>query len=412
MGDSYDLLTNDIHWVDRRTPNHRLVPMYSMVRTQPAPVTSMSSWETTTHGLLANGDAVTNRAHQGSDWNWTIEKGEVDVLDPGYKRIAVRAGNLFQGIENEMEFQIPLGAWNNNMHSPKDWFRHDHNDYGWLLQAIKNSDSLQALGEFWPTQDCGLFGIDDDDESKKDVLSFPSTSCGGQKFDDTWRNHYGRGIFFPLVSGRGDANMSTLRGFRGVPDVFTIATVPLVVEDWTTRNIPHRLGFLGDPIVDCGHEEHRVEIHPPHVITYETECDGPANGTCKGLTVVAFGWANTVSPDSMEFDVWPPPRPSASSDFVAKGDRTRLAAPSTDFGYVIDAAAPKAGPRATSADQPTLRCWAAPVAHPNHLHCTYKDPAAGKGSVSQDDLTHDNPRMLPNWATSRFEARLYVGWGG
>jgi hypothetical protein len=408
-------MTNDIHWPDLSTPNHPLVPFFSMVRTQPDP---NQPWFTTTKGWVANGDAIVNRSHQASDWNWDIRPDAIDVVDQGYRRLATRDSGAFHGIENELEFQIPFGAWTDNQHGTADWFRHGHSGYGYLLaqaQDFMGGDSTlsgDAPGEFWPNQACDLFGIDEDSEDKTNRLAIPTTSCGGKayKLGNLWRNHYGRGIFYPIVANPQPADMVVSpQSWRGQDLTYFPPTVPIGVEDWTARSLPHRMGFLGAPIADCGHDGNKVEIHPPHVITYEAACDGPAGSKCNGVTVVAFGWANAVSPASMEFDLWPPPRPSASAQLVTKGERTQLDHPSQMFGYVIDASGPKAV-RATSLDQPRMRCGAMPAAHPNHVHCAYSDPAAGKMTPSQSDLQHDNPRMTPNWATSRFDVRFYLGW--
>jgi len=195
--------------------------------------------------------------------------------------------------------------------------------------------------------------------------------------------------------------------------------IPLGVENW--QRAPHRLGFLGRPILDCGHGANRLEIHPPHVLTMDLA--EITVGRARGMAVGAFGWANITMGNVLEFDLWPPARPSARAKLVVRDLREVQASAAgaegpVDWGWVIDVAE---GMRWRSgASAPTMECVAAPAKSPNHVHCVYRDPAAGPPppDVDVDVLMasrsegqrYANPRMTPTFATSRFDLRIFLGW--
>jgi hypothetical protein len=114
----------------------------------------------------------------------------------------------------------------------------------------------------------------------------------------------------------------------------------------------------------------------------------------------------------MEFDLWPPPRPSADDqlfvlgmDNIKEASDALTAAPEPPvYGGVVDSS----GPQNTLGFKATVTCKLEPKVIPNHVHCSYDDENAGLHSGL--DFQHDNPRMLPAFATSRFDLRLFLGW--
>jgi hypothetical protein len=206
----------------------------------------------------------------------------------------------------------------------------------------------------------------------------------------------------------------------GTTDALSEGLAPLGVEDWNI--VPHRLSFLGDPILDCGHSPYKVEIHPPHVVTMDLS-KASYGGAANGAVVAAFGWMNVeqVKSRSLEFDLWPPARPSANARLVTAGTNVQLPegsvagafGPST-WGSVFDRNT------ACSGGTPTMQCQEVPAALPNHVHCVYTDPKSPMGpgcdptvgptEAGNVDSPYENPRMTPSYATSRFEVRIFMGW--
>ena len=254
---------------------------------------------------------------------------------------------------------------------------------------------------------CEMYGID---RSKLDDVhqgnpSYPVGNCGTDGWTLApayWRQHFGRGIFSPYqdetLAPNDQSRMAVTKGWR--PSQGDTKTVPLGMpqpSDW--GSLPHRMAFMGQPIADCGHDPFRVEIHPPHLVTLDV------SKIDNGLVYSVFGWVNPWIDGHLEFDLWPPPRPDARAQFGALGHDRQLAEVASgfgsDFGYVID----NTGPSHVDTT-PTLECQPVPADFPNHLHCKYTDAAGNKALYSDDTLAHDNPRMLPKYASSRFDARL------
>src|SRR5438552_4989507 len=184
--------------------------------------------------------------------------------------------------------------------------------------------------------------------------------------------------------------------------------VSLGLEDW--HACPHRIAYLGRPILDCGHGDdacdakHRLEIHPPHVITLElhqktiaeegASCPksapcasaAPSVGCTQGIVSAAFGWANAMIGSHLEFDFWPPPRASPESILCVVGPERDESESTTDaagvnivkgLGFrVLKAPSPPPCGAHPDAPAPSLRCTQVPIADPNHVHCVYEDPAA------------------------------------
>jgi hypothetical protein len=408
---------DDLHFVDVSNPPRSLLPVVGLIRSQASrlPATGQPSLPAT---LISNvtraGDMSLGHLHQLNDWNWILH--DVGAFDPYFNIIGQRddVNVPWAGSEVELEFGIPHGLWTMGGRDKASF-----NAHGYRINDIAfDEDKRLFLGEVWPNQNCAEFGIDIDDDLKQSNPSFPVTRCGKpeQSYLNTWRNHFGRGLFIPapMPNDIFTGNASTMfvpdpGGGIGVSD-------SLDVEDWDFE--PHRIGFLGQPILDCGHWPYSTEIHPPQIITMPVKkrtysVDGD---TLSGVEVATFGWSNITVPSKMEFDVWPPPRPNAKFEFVAWGADHRLSGVSAPrglgddqnrYGYVIDASAPQGGPHGP----PSLVCQPYPLFAPNHVHCVYEDPAAGTNNpVVNDTDNYGNTRMTPYYATSRFELRVFVGW--
>jgi hypothetical protein len=382
-------LPTEQQWPDLGSTVHPLVPMVSLAR-----------WDTTLQNFpalrsLENGmtsqDSMLGHSHQNNDWNWKVT--DPGAVDPAYRVIASRPDSPEPGdrflAEHELEFQIPMGKWSENGHLVTDYNLHGKTELDWLKK------NAEELGDITPDDSCDLFGIDKNDFGKGDNLSVPT--CGGHT---NWVPHYGRGVFAPLIS-------------ESPP--YMEGTPPLLGMNFPQKWNLSRVGFLGQPIVDCGHEDYHIELHPPQLITMEAIASVRDGLKTLGTEMVAFGWVNVTILGHLEFDFWPTlPRSADRPQFVALGLNNQLGAPArgglqdnAEFGYVIDAS----GPQATGG-KPTLQCQALPASFPNHVHCAYDDPSGGPRSPSVTDDHYGNVRMTPYFATSRFEARFFVGWTG
>ncbi len=414
---SHDNMITKEHWVDLSN-ERQLVAMTAYLRPRPADddAAGMAIWnQSSMNSNQTPQDMFINHAHQGNDWNWIVDSPF--AMDPHDLLIATRIDDSqhykFNGIENELELNVPMGEWTAELSdhdgSQPDLHGYSERDYVWDFGAL--SLDQEWLGQIWPSQFCDMYGIDRSmiDSTHQNNPSIPVGNCGSDGYTLApahWRQHFGRGIFSPYQAETmppfEQSRMAVTKGWRpsqGVPK-----TVPLGFPDPTAwGGLPHRMNFLGQPIADCGHDPFRVEIHPPHVVTLDLAAVN------NGLVYAGFGWVNPWIDGNLEFDLWPPPRPSASAQFAALGQDTKLddvaSGFGSDFGYVIDNSGPSHVLTA-----PTLNCVSAPTEFPNHLHCKYTDVAGNKTIYSDDDQAHDNPRMLPKYASSRFDVRFWVGW--
>jgi hypothetical protein len=485
LSDSEALLPAPQHWADVQDGDStHLVAAVEMVRTtdtlseRSVPVAVQGS----DAGAAAQGlvvlptlvshmteqDAYFGGAHQTPDWNWVVSADQLAAIDPAYRGLAVINGR-FINLENELEIGVPSALWDTHVWLPKDRKFNTHG-VATLSSFLQSKHEAEKLGEIWPSDFCNRFGIarGGGDEHTAES-SIPATQCEpciscnpdagaelgchvGWRY---FRTHLGRGIFSPITPDTvaGDASRQTAfmstdpewprcqLGDPGAPE-----HVSLGLEDWGV--CPHRVVFLGRPILDCGHGDdgcdttHRLEIHPPHVITLEahrktfqdsgatcpdtapcTQAE-PTPGCTPGVVNAVFGWANVDTGRHLEFDLWPPPRPDGASALCVAGQDNDQSTQAFDMGVVEGlgfrivksptqpACAAQAGTRAA----PVLHCTKVPAGDPNHVHCTYDDPSAAAcaGQDAKDPaarFTYGNPRMTPYYATSTFEARVFMGWG-
>lgn len=412
--ESHDRLTNDIHWLDASADPKTMIPVIGLVRSGTQPETSVEAH------MTPGGDQFLNRAHQGNDWNWRLSRF---AIDPLYRSFAYRSDDdVFNDIENELELLIPQGRWN-EARRPED-APLDLHGHGAAYYVLHSGD-VDHLGQVWPNELCGDFGIDrdsvpGDEGGKADNPTWPTANCGDQLYTSVaWRMMYGRSMFPPITPETltGEAlRMSIDQGWPGVPGEKLGAYITLGFQDWSSveldgriyANFPHRLAFLGRPILDCGHGGYQVEIHPPHVMTMDAQLMRDDATHSSGVISQAFGWVNPTVDGHFEFDLWPPPRPSGAARLIVLGADKKLNHLATgaagDFGYIID----DTGPTHQGAPS-TLVCKTSPADFPTHLHCAYDDPSPALWSGPLD-LQHDNPRMLPAFASSRFDLRVYLGW--
>jgi hypothetical protein len=365
--------------------------------------------------MTRGGDMSLGHLHQLNDWNWVMHDGA--AFDPFSLIIAERddVNVPWAGTEIELEFGIPHGLWTDGGRDKAAFDKHGFN----INDLAFDGDRRLFLGETWPNEHCAEFGIDIDDDLKKQNPSFPVNLCGKpeQSFSNTWRPHFGRGLFTPApipdeVLSLGNPSTMFIPSTNG--GIGFAASLDL--EDWDGE--PHRISFLGQPILDCGHWPYSTEIHPPHIITMPVKRRTyTVNGVAvSGLEIATFGWSNITVQQQIEFDVWPPPRPNAKFELVAWGADHRVTSVpiplgSDDdqgrYGYIIDSGAPQGGVHGS----PSLICQPYPLYAPNHMHCVYDDPSAGTNApVVNDTDNYGNPRMTPYYATSRFEQRVFLGW--
>jgi hypothetical protein len=383
------------------------IPMVALIRTN-GDGPSIDS-------TISNEDMFVAGRHQGMDWNWKAETAA--AIDPAYRAIALRDG-LFLGIEDELEFQVAMGQWKggwNDMTGRPAWNLHGANSLEDYVGMLTGDRGISPLGEIWPSDDPfgRLYGLGGE--------SWPVPTPTLPAY---WRQHYGRGMFTPIdtatLSSSAQSHLMAIDHDWPLvtTDPLDKGVTPLGLDDWEL--VPHRISFLGDAILDCGHSPYRVEIHPPHVITMDF-AHLTYGGVSNGVVVGAFGWVNVRSSQTLEFDLWPPPRPSASARLVAMGADVQLPEGSvagafgpSSWGWAFDRNL------AYSAATPTMSCRPFPTALPNHIHCVYSDPsnASRPGQFMEPqptvagDLTspYANPRMTPSYATSRFDLRIFLGW--
>ncbi|MFO0660383.1 MAG: hypothetical protein U0165_11220 [Polyangiaceae bacterium] len=344
------------------------------------------------NSYLATKAPFVGHAHQGVDWRWGYS--DIRGIDPWSWPIARRDGN-FQSIRGALELHVARGLWTANPHDYGSFELHDQT--AWDMMDM----GTEAMTSAWPSDDALIseYGIDRSPLKSAN----PSKPIWG-----TWADHYGRGMFSPHTASTYSAKMQ--KGSQG-------ATVDFGVQNWVS--FPHRLAMLGTPVIACDDPVRRTEIHPPQIITMDLASVRDSSTGARGLVYGAFGWVNTESPGTIEFDLTPPPRPSASAHLVTLGADSKMdqsptcvgntigfpIAPAdvslSGCGYTIDASGPQ------HQAVPTLTCEALPVSNPNHLHCTYRDTS----TVKNEDTEHyGNAAMTPYYGRSRFDLRVFVGW--
>jgi hypothetical protein len=416
------------HWVDM---GGGPIPLVGLMRTEvdgtPVPASSH---------MTKGGDYLFGGAHQGNDWNWSFEAAA--GVDPLYQIVAWRMidhpgvklgdtdlaqGFQFMTIENELEFTVPLGAWTEHP-APEALVHgalHGHEPNYWLTHM--DSDATDYLGQIVPNEHCNLYRLDltvagaPDGAAKADNPSYPTGMCGVTPAPKRWVKHYGRGLFAPLIDQQTLGSKAQADSMDGPNN--QAPPLLLGLQNWS--DVPHRLAMLGSPIVDCGHSPYKLELHPPRLLLMDLMgmgSDGHPSasiGQAAGLVYQVFGWTGSTGPKQMAFDLWPPPRPSAAATLVVEGASSKRLFPAAgvtpgggEFGYVIDPSGPQHDPKAAA---PTLSCAPAPAWNPNHLHCTYRDDSASVvRSTTDGSYVYANALQTPYFASSRFDARLYVGW--
>lgn len=385
-------LPADKHWVYLGTPAAPNVPFWGVMRSEfvPTPVTGPNSGRS----FMTYGDAMFGFDHQGNDWNWSFAPGAIDPLFRVFVQREREDGSVYVDAEHEIEFQIPMGRWSDAAVPP---LYHGYSASEFVKGAVTGTPDPEWLGELWPKDQIAVHGIDwsDPQEDARPSGAPKNTwpNSTGQSPKKTWPHHFGRGAFSPMTPTA-----------VGIPMDDGLA---LGVD--LAANYPHRIGLLGQPIVDCGHRskegQYGVEIHPPHLVVMELAQGKGAGGNATEYSV--FGWVSSTSGNHLEFDLYPPPRTSAKLMVNGKdqGDgpvalSKQSAAASMMGDYVIDASGPRGG-----GGTPTLVCTASPPAFPNHVHCEYDHP--GSFTIGAEGWV----RALPREARSRFEVRMSVGWG-
>jgi hypothetical protein len=152
---------------------------------------------------------------------------------------------------------------------------------------------------------------------------------------------------------------------------------PIVPSDWAFR-----LEFVGDLIVDCGHNPLRTEIHPPTNVLMHLST--PSMVHAKRYSI--FGWNRngSGSADAAEFDLWP--------GLPEKG-KPRLA-------YKI------LYPNHPGLPNANLDCQLYPISSPNRIRCRIP-PGDAAGNL---DVCNSNQRMHPSCATSVGGGLVEVYW--
>lgn len=152
-----------------------------------------------------------------------------------------------------------------------------------------------------------------------------------------------------------------------------------------------RAQFIGDLIVDCGHNPIRTEIHPPtSILLHATphpdllSASGAAASPARRYTL--WGWKrhnDFTSPPS--YDLWPGPRPKGATSIAFKILQPVGASQLTGFS-----------------------CSPVPSYAPNRIVCV---PSGGGATSGQQDMVcAHNPRMLPSCAETSGGGLVEVYW--
>jgi hypothetical protein len=156
-----------------------------------------------------------------------------------------------------------------------------------------------------------------------------------------------------------------------------------------------RIAFLGDLIVDCGHNPLHQEIHPPLAMMLHASTSTMAFAKRYSL----FGWhRRDEDRNDIVFELWPPRRLVASAAIGAKDLITAAGEPSVPTGIVLDG----------SSTPGFIVCRPFPEVAPSRLRCVLS-PGAGPISISFADCS-DSPRMLPACATDIAGGLVEVRW--
>jgi hypothetical protein len=141
-----------------------------------------------------------------------------------------------------------------------------------------------------------------------------------------------------------------------------------------------RLEFVGDLIIDCGHNPLRTEIHPPTNLLMHLST--PTMVHTKRYSV--FGWNRQGRSAAAQFDLWPGPPPNGKSRLAHR------------ILYPTGADLPPSG----------LVCSAYPTAAPNRVRC--RVPIGD--TAGDTDVCSNNQRMHPSCATSVGGGLVDVYW--
>jgi hypothetical protein len=123
-----------------------------------------------------------------------------------------------------------------------------------------------------------------------------------------------------------DLKLRPLPGFRSLQP----ANLDFVKVEFERGDFQHQLVGYGDPnlgdlifasgryVVDCGHDNYKTEIHPPAVYAaVKSVFHNGKPSTQMDLWVNRFFIGGNAAADAVEFDVYPPPRPSPQATLSA-----------------------------------------------------------------------------------------------
>jgi hypothetical protein len=153
-----------------------------------------------------------------------------------------------------------------------------------------------------------------------------------------------------------------------------------------------RIEFIGDLIVDCGHNPVKTEIHPPVAILMHT-----STSIMNAKRYSVFGWhRKDLDRNSIVFDLWPSKRSAVGATLGA----TNLMPSSGTFDTRLSA--PGGG------EAGRLNCDPFPSEAPDRIRCVLQ-AASGSASDSEADCD-DNRRMLPACASDIAGGLVELTW--
>jgi hypothetical protein len=150
-----------------------------------------------------------------------------------------------------------------------------------------------------------------------------------------------------------------------------------------------RVYMAGRWVVDCGHVDWHAEIHPFELIVSTHRQTGRANALGSVETVAATVVTSDWTGQTLEFDIWAPPRPNATAMLHWTKDPLERSAEFPNGGGVIE--------------NTSVTAYTAPSDNPNHIHIMVRS----RSSVGPLETKSRN-NVIPD--TSRRAALTFHVW--
>jgi len=282
-----------------------------------------------------------------------------------------------QEIEHELEYGVAFGA-----NSPAQ-----------VTPGLDECGGLKCTSDSWVQglPNCWSFSPPHSGVCVNSNLGADVDPNGGNGFPfGIWPFTFAPGIFNPPAGIWGGVSKkfghsSGLAATSILPEEIRRRPTDLQEGFFAGENVGFRIQFVGDLIVDCGHNPLKTELHPPTAIQL--------NASTKGMVqkrYSIFGWhRQDFARAPIVFDLWPGPRRSAAmrpsgTDLYPKSG-----------GIFFSGSAPKG----------KIACSEFPPEAPSRFRCVL-DPS----SDTTDGRCGDAPRLRPDCATDVAGGLVEVDW--